>query len=72
MRCSLVLVVLVLVGGCRGTYGPRENRLRPGVDPLLSIPEQKERALGRYSIPFDDPTVTPKSYSGRYGPTYRQ
>jgi hypothetical protein len=70
MKRMLVLVMLTLgLVGCKGFTGPFQSREQPPVDPLLPLPEQEARARARYSIPFDDPAITPNAYADFYGST---
>ena len=70
-RIIVGMFLLSLVVGCRtGTVGPGENRKRPGVDPLLSIDEQKRYGAERYSIP-EDTSLIPKGFADRPSPSGR-
>jgi hypothetical protein len=57
MRRTL-LVVLLLLGGCRSVVGPFEHRSPQRVDdPLLTIPEQERRARDRLALPDQSPAA---------------
>jgi hypothetical protein len=72
MRALLIITLgLLATAGCRNLTGPRENKSRPGPDPLLSIEEQKRYSKERYSYIEDDPTLTPNGFTGRPSPTGR-
>ena len=58
----LVVVGLVLLGGCRSVIGPFEHRDPQRVDdPRLCIGEQERRARDRLALPEQSVTVAPRT-----------
>jgi hypothetical protein len=62
MHRTLLLAVLLLTG-CAGTYGPFAARPPQRVDdPCLPISEQAYRGRDRLALPYDFPEAMPRSY----------
>lgn len=61
----ILLVGLLVLGGCADLVGPRKRAMNPQkVDlPYLPIPEQEYRGRDRLSFPMNDQGTGPRTYA---------
>ena len=72
MRRIALLLVLVLLAGCKGTTGPLASRKRDQKpDPLYNSEEQKRSVRERYPYLEENRNLTPNSFNDRPGTTGR-
>ncbi len=68
MRRISLLLLVVLLAGCKSTIGPLASKQREQKpDPLYNSEQQQRWARERYSYTEDAPLLTPRSASEPYG-----
>jgi hypothetical protein len=67
MRRVVLLLMVVLLAGCKGTTGPLASRQREQKpDPLYNSEEQQRWARERYPYLEQDTKVTPRTFGEPY------